>query len=122
MLHTAAADPPQRRILVFAVDKSPGEVLTISRAVRFSRRGSVCQLHAIHEPIVLYLGVAEEIVKSGGVDLTAILKIEDREPRMSPARMKSAIRLTVAVARPRRQAAVPAKAGYGSRQLLNLTP
>jgi hypothetical protein len=56
-----AAEPPNKRILVFAVENGlPRKCSQFSGADRFSR----CRLHAdIYEPIVNYLGIAGGIVK-----------------------------------------------------------
>src|SRR6266404_6284910 len=57
-----AAEPPQQRILVLAIETKPlGEVLTTSGANWFSRRGRTCRLH---QPYI-YMGKVGETVKFG---------------------------------------------------------
>ncbi len=62
----ARAEPPQQRIPVLGNrGQSPsGEMLTISGANWFSRRGGTCRLHAIYEPSV-YVGKVGKTVKYG---------------------------------------------------------
>src|SRR6266851_4795990 len=80
-----AAEPPNKRILVFAVENGPPRKCSqFSGANRFSR----CRLHAdIYEPIVDYLGIAGGIVKRAttiGQALNSIARFWRARGRLPP--------------------------------------
>ena len=104
-----AAEPPNNEFFVFAVEKSPPR-----KCSRFSGvdRFGPCRLHAdIYEPIVCYLGMAEELSSAGApsarlavahlnLKLSRLSWSTDRQPISFMSRSISAYRFLRALSTP----------------------
>src|SRR5262249_5262995 len=94
-----AAEPPQQRILVLAIEPSPSEeMLTISGADWFGRRAGTCRLHAIYmnQPCI-YVGKVGETVKYGWA----------RHPRQARSARRCAACVRAAARAPRAATLLP---------------